>query len=271
MNNQLIVLKIGGSLGTLECNSFASAITELRDLGYQVVVVHGGGPRITEFLAEAGVESEFVDGKRKTPISAMPHVIAALTEVQQELLNQLQGANLRAQALAGFECVEAVPTHSGYATGTVTCVRAQHILELVEQGVIPLLSPLGKGLDGLCLNVNADLVASSVALAVDAKRLVYLTDVPGIYLDVQQQIAMDWLTAVELHQRLKKNEFQGGMAVKVEAVLEAALSGVECAVVLGRDACAVARGATLALHEFGNRWGGTFIAPIEIGGECVEP
>lgn len=235
------VVKIGGS--TLGAND-----TSLEDLaalwreGERLVVVHGGGAILSEWLRVHGVESRFVRGLRVTDRAAIDVAVAVFAGVvNTELVARLDSLGARALGLSGVDGAiiraERFDPELGYV-GRVRAVDRAQIETLLDAGYLPVIASLavevqGEQLLAQPLNVNADTVAGDVAAALEAERLVFLTDVPGV-LDARGEVVrrLSRGTALEL---IESGVAQGGMIPKLEAALVAAAAGARAFVVDGRE------------------------------------
>lgn len=250
----IVVLKVGGSLGIQAMTSLSAVIHRITQSGKVPIVVHGGGPRISEALAAENVELPFVDGQRLTPPAAMPIV-------ERVLCDEVNGELTVALCNEGIPAVEFVRTsHVVFAdplpgmgrTGAVTRVNAQPLLAAVIADKVPVVAPVAtEEATELACNVNADLAASAIAREVSAERIVFFTDVDGIYSNFETGERLTYTTASELETGLSAGMFEGGMRPKVTAVLEALASSVEAAFVIhGRrtDAALWAVSKSIATH-----------------------
>lgn len=270
-----VVVKFGGNAmvdAGLQ-RSFAQDVVRLRQAGLRPVVVHGGGPQINAMLDRLGLESRFEAGLRVTTPEAMDVVRMVLTgRVQRELVGHINLHGPFAVGMTGEDAhtmtavrrtarVDGRPVDIGLV-GDVVDVRPGMLRTLLEQGHIPVVSPVARGEDGQVYNVNADLAAASLAVALGAERLVTLTDVEGVY--------ADWPRSTSVLQRLTADAVQqmlpgltSGMLPKLEGCLRAVRGGVGQAHVLdGRVPHAVLRGV---LDETSP---GTTVVP---GPGCVPP
>lgn len=246
------VLKMGGSLQGAGLEALAGAIAWCQSHQRRVVVVHGGGPRISQALRDAGIDLPFVSGERVTTPEAMAvveHVLAR--DINRELTERLQSAGIDAIGLSGLDGVlEAAPLSGRGRTARVRHVNTESIELLVAEGHVPVLAPLGfdgTGYDtgtgtgaGQSYNINADLAAGAVAGALGAERVVFLTDVPGIYENFEAKELLTDTSAEHLQHLLHAGRFHSGMIPKVNAVLSALAAGVQSAFVVdGADALAL--------------------------------
>ncbi|MFC9945659.1 acetylglutamate kinase [Streptomyces pratensis] len=251
-----VVVKFGGHAmvdAGLQ-RSFARDVVELRHAGLRPVVVHGGGPQISAMLGRLGLESRFEAGLRVTTPETMEVVRMVLTgHVQRDLIAHINTQGPFAVGLSGEDAhtmtavrrpawVDGHPVDIGLV-GDVVDVQPGLLRALLEQGHIPVVSPVARGEDGQVYNVNADLAASALAVALDAERLVMLTDVEGLYSDWPHSTdVIERLTADALDELLP--ELESGMLPKMEGCLRAVRGGVRRAHVLdGRVPHAVLRGA----------------------------
>ncbi|WP_067851228.1 acetylglutamate kinase [Alicyclobacillus mali (ex Roth et al. 2021)] len=231
----VIVIKLGGSLEGSAGAALAGAVQEAGRRGSPVVLVHGGGPRISKRLRDAGIELPFVNGLRQTSEEAMPHVMAALAECNRDIAEALAGRGVDVAAFADGEIVVAKDV-GRLRTGDVAAVRVDPVRGAVASGCVPVIAPFGRDAAGRPYNINADHAASHIAGALGATRLVFLTDVPGIYRDFEAGDLLLDTTPDELEHLLQAGAFSTGMIPKVNAVLHAAQHGVrEVWVVDGRD------------------------------------
>ncbi|WP_062465422.1 acetylglutamate kinase [Demequina soli] len=267
----IVVVKYGGNAmidDTLK-RSFAQDIVHLRLLGLHPVVVHGGGPQISDMLAKLGIESEFRGGLRVTTPEAMDVVRMVLTgQVSRELVGLINDHGPYAVGLSGEDAgmlqakrrhavVDGEPVDVGLV-GDVVKVNPGAIVDIIEAGRIPVVSTVAPDIDDptTVLNVNADTAAAAVAVALRAKKLIVLTDVEGLYRDWPDRDSLiSEISASELEGMLPSLE--SGMRPKMEACLRAVRGGVPQAHVIdGREAHSIlaevftsAGFGTMVLHD----------------------
>ncbi|MDA0799434.1 MAG: acetylglutamate kinase [Chloroflexi bacterium] len=236
LKDQTILIKIGGSTLGAEDTSFAD-VAELQHAGARVVIVHGGGPETTSWMAKMGVRAEFVDGLRVTDEAGLGVATAVLAGlVNKRLVAQFAALGVRALGLSGVDggMVRGRITKPelGFVAGTVD-VDAGPLDALLVAGYVPVISPIGTAVDDAAqlLNINADTVAGAIAVAVGATHLVFLTDVDGI-LDAHgrllKRIPLD--TAEGL---MTSGVVKGGMIPKLEACIQAGNAGISAHIVNG--------------------------------------
>jgi acetylglutamate kinase len=224
-----VVVKIGGStLGAHDTSLDDLAV--LHEEGLPLIVVHGGGDTISEWLAIHGVESRFVRGLRATDEPALEVVVAVLAGlVNKDLVARLNALGARALGIAGADAAilraRRYDPELGFV-GEVASVDVEALQSLLTTGLLPILAPIGLEIEGdqprpQLLNINADTAAGEVARAVAASHLIFLTDVPGI-LDA------------EGHTLTHVGTEEVGMIPKLDAALRAAEVGVRALVINGR-------------------------------------
>jgi acetylglutamate kinase len=244
-----VVIKYGGNamIDPQLRAAFAADMVFLRYAGLKPVVVHGGGPQISAMLDRLGIDSEFRGGLRVTTPEAMDVVRMVLVgQVGRELVNLINEHGPFAVGLSGedaklFTAVRRTATVRGEAidigqVGDVAEVDVSAVADLIAAGRIPVISSVAPDPDGVPHNVNADTAAAALAVALNARKLVVLTDVPGLYTDWPDTGSLvSQITADQLADLLPTLE--SGMVPKMEACLRAVRGGVPAAhVVDGRVA-----------------------------------
>jgi acetylglutamate kinase len=244
-----VVIKYGGNAmaDPQLRRAFAADMVFLRYAGIKPVVVHGGGPQISAMLDRLGIASEFRGGLRVTTPEAMEVVRMVLVgQVGRELVGLINEHGPFAVGLSGEDArlftavrrqayVDGEPVDVGQV-GDVDEVHVAAVTDLIAAGRIPVISTVAPDADGVLHNVNADTAAATLAVALGARKLVVLTDVPGLYADWPDTGSLiSQITADELDKLLP--ELSSGMAPKMEACLRAVRGGVPAAhVVDGRVA-----------------------------------
>jgi acetylglutamate kinase len=227
-SGQRCVIKYGGEAMVKESlkKSFCEDINLLRSVGLQPIVVHGGGPEITRRLERMGRKAEFVDGMRVTDASDLKVVEMVLTgSVNKDLVTLLNREGGHAVGLSGKDGAllraRKLQSQGGRdlgQVGEITQVNKGFLEMLLQQGYVPVISPIGIGEDGQSYNINADSVAAEVASALSADKLIYLTDVAGI---LEGDEMLTELTSEGLQQRLDTGVISGGMTAKARSILKA--------------------------------------------------
>ena len=240
----IVVLKYGGHAMVDDelKRAFAQDVVFLRSAGLKPVVVHGGGPQISTMLGRLGIDSEFRGGLRVTTEETLDVVRMVLVgQVGRELVGLVNSAGGRAVGLSGEDAglflarrrgavVDGVEVDVGLV-GDVVEVDPAAVVDLIDAGRVPVVSTVAPDDDGQVLNVNADTAAAALAVALNAQKLVVLTDVEGLYADWPDRSSLlSTVTASELEKLLPGLE--AGMVPKMEACLRAVLGGVPQATVI---------------------------------------
>ena len=232
------VIKYGGAamVDPALKRSFAEEVVLLSAAGLRPIVVHGGGPEITRTLDRLGHKTEFADGQRVTSADDMHVVEMVLTgKVNTEIVGLLNSLGGKAVGLSGKDArllaAHKMPPRPGKAdlgfVGEIESVNPEVLEMLLDKGYIPVVSPVGAGVEGESYNINADVAASEIAVATKAFKLIFLTDVAGV-LDENGKLISE-LKASDLETRLGSaaSGIKGGMMVKTQGVLRALRGGVE--------------------------------------------
>lgn len=218
----IIVFKCGGSSVNDLSEAFFENIKTLQHAGMKPVIVHGGGPAIESMLNQLNIEYEFVDGLRKTTDKMMDIVEMMLTgHVNPKLTRCFQKSGIKAIGLSGSDdsLLEAAPIDlERYGqVGEVVKVNTSLILELANQGMVPVISPVAIDRTQKRYNVNADTAAGAVASVLEAKQLVFVTDVPGI---LKNNVLLENVTIDEIDRFIQDGTIYGGMIPKVKAAMK---------------------------------------------------
>ncbi len=247
-HGKIVVVKFGGNAMVDEQLqlAFAQDMAYLRFVGIKPVVVHGGGPQITARLAELGIQSEFRAGMRYTDEQTIGVVKEVLREqISKSLAEQIQASGAKTIVLSGeddslFRAAKVMgKTPEGDVdlglVGEVTTVNPRAVLKALDAGMVPVISSVAPSTSGQLLNVNADLAASSLAIALGAEKLMVLTDVPGLYANwPERDSLLSEISVSELSELIPKLE--SGMIPKMQACLRAVQGGVPKAHIIdGRE------------------------------------
>jgi acetylglutamate kinase len=267
-HGKVIVVKYGGNamVSPELQQAFAEDIMFLRYAGLKPIVVHGGGPQITEHLDRLGIVSEFRGGLRVTTPEAMAVVRMVLVgQVNGDIVNLINRHGPVAVGLSGEDgglltAIRRPAIVDGEAVdigqvGDISVVDPATVHALLDAGRVPVIATVARGTDGLSYNVNADTAAAAIAIGVEAEKLVMLTDVEGLY--------AEWPTSTEVVSQISTDELaallptlSSGMVPKMEACLRAVQGGVVRAHVLdGRVPHA------LLLEIFTSEGVGTMVSP----------
>lgn len=237
--DKTFVIKYGGSImkNTAAQNAFIEDISILIDAGINIVIVHGGGPEITKWLDRSGVENKFINGLRVTDNATMEIVEMVLSgSVNKKLVANLNLKNLKALGLSGRDC-KLITARKKYTyennekidigfVGEVTKVNHELLDDLIIKKYIPVISPIGCDDAGSTYNINADFVASAIASALNADKLIILTDIEGIYKDINDKSSLiKSISISEIKALIKDGTIKGGMIPKMECCMEAVENG----------------------------------------------
>ncbi len=224
------VIKLGGAAmidPKLE-EHFAEDVLLLRSVGLRPIVVHGGGPEISRTMKRLGHEPQFIDGLRVTDDASMQIVEMVLTgQVNQRLVATLNRAGSRAVGLSGkdgglIRARKRISEPDLGQVGEVERIDPRLIAMLEKDGYVPVVSPVGLGEAGGAYNVNADVVASELAAALKAEKLIFLSDVPGL---LEAENVVSELNSDQLKRKLDDGTVTGGMKPKLESALRALAAG----------------------------------------------
>ena len=236
---KIIVIKYGGNAMINEelKQQVMEDIVLLSLIGVKVVLVHGGGPEITDMLKKIGKESVFVDGLRVTDKETAEVVQMVLAgKINKGLVNLLEIKGGKAMGISGMDghMIEACPKNEklGYV-GKITKVNVEPIIDLLDRDYIPVVSTVGCDGDGNVYNINADTAAAYIAGAMNAERLITMTDIEGILRDKDDPDSLIPCIDIEEATALfDDGTISGGMIPKVECCIEAIHRGVKKVIIL---------------------------------------
>jgi acetylglutamate kinase len=229
----VVVVKYGGNamvdpdLG----RNVADDVVLLRAVGLRPVVVHGGGPQISDLMARLGKEPEFRDGLRVTDAETVDIARMVLVgKVNRDIVSAINVHGPLAVGLSGEDAgllvASARNAELGYV-GDVQSVNATILERLLAEDLIPVVSTIGSDLTGQAYNINADTVAGALAVALGAEKAIFLTDVPGLLADVDDPASLiSAASAAEIQAMIDDGRLAGGMIPKVAAALHAVRHGV---------------------------------------------
>ena len=236
---KVVVVKYGGNAMINEelKQQVMEDIVLLWLIGVKVVLVHGGGPEITDMMNKLGKKSEFVDGLRVTDEETIEIVQMVLTgKVNKSLVNLLELKGGKAIGLSGTDArlIEASMKDERLGfVGDVTKINIDPVTGLLERGYIPVISTIGCDKEGNVYNINGDTAAAHIAGALEAERLIMMTDIDGILEDTDDpDTLIPELTISEARMLYEKGIISGGMIPKVDCCIEAINKGVKNVVIL---------------------------------------
>lgn len=242
-NGKIVVIKYGGHAMIDENlkQEFCRDVVLLDYVGLRPIVVHGGGPQVTSMMKRLGKEARFVDGLRVTDKETVEIAEMVLTGlVGKDIVSRMNTEGGRAVGLSGKDAnllrarkrMHRSPTDPSREidigfVGEVEAVDPKVLISLEENGFIPVISPVGFGLDGEAYNINADTVAGEIARSLKAERLILLTDTTGVLEDrSESKSIISSLSANQAKQMITSGKAEGGMIPKLEACLRAIGGGV---------------------------------------------
>ena len=233
-NGKIVVVKYGGNAMINEKlkDSVMRDIVLLSLIGVKVVLVHGGGPEITEMLHKIGKESKFVNGLRvtdKETVEVAQMVLAGkINKSLVHLLEQKGGLSIGLSGMDGHMITATQKDEQLGFVGEITGVNVQPIVDMLEKGYIPVVSTLGCDMDGNIYNINADTAASKIAGALGAESLISMTDISGLLRDPEDpESLIPHITVAETKELMANGAIGGGMIPKVECCIQAIECGVK--------------------------------------------
>lgn len=235
-----VVIKYGGA--AVDEKGLDPSILEdimfMNYAGMRPVVIHGGGPYISKMMKQAGIEPVFINGRRVTDAASIHIIERALGSINKRIVTALRDMGAKAFGLSGRENglirVKKMKGDVDYGyVGQVTSVDTTIVKQLIEDNMIPVIYPLGTGRDGYVYNVNADDVASEIAVALKAEKFVLLTNVRGILKDRKDPRSLyNTLKAPDAERLISKKVIDGGMIPKARSCINAIKGGVKKAHIL---------------------------------------
>jgi acetylglutamate kinase len=238
--NEIVVVKLGGSVMEVVGNlkSTLTDVAFMRSVGMLPVVVHGGGKAISRALNDAGLETAFLQGLRVTDASSMRIVEEVIkNKVNAQVVEILNDIGVEAcpvygekifysQRKTGTDPVTGDELDWGFV-GVPMAADTGPVRESLHKGEVPVVCPIGRGSDGLMYNINADIAAAALAKALKARKLVFVSDVPGLLRDPSDPSTLiNTITADEAPKLIKEGVIGGGMLPKIESCLDAIDAGV---------------------------------------------
>ena len=238
-NGKIVVIKYGGNAMINEelKEQVMEDIVLLTLIGIKVVLVHGGGPEISETMQKLGKKAEFVDGLRVTDKETMDIVQMVLTgKINKTLVNLITMKGGRAMGISGMDsrmiAAEIKDERLGFV-GNITSVNAKPVLDLLDNGYIPIIATIGCDKNGNAYNINGDTAAAHIAGALGAERLFMMTDIAGILRDKDDPSTLiPEITTSEARKLFDEGVISGGMIPKVNCCLEAIEKGVENVIIM---------------------------------------
>ncbi len=232
-SGEVVVVKLGGNAMVDDelASQFAQDIVLMQSVGIKPVVVHGGAPQIGSMLDRLGMKSQFVDGLRVTDSDTLDVARMVLVgKVNRDIVSSINVHGPLAVGVSGEDAglITATSRHENLGfVGEIQAINPTIVNDLLKEGHIPVVSSIGADEKGQAYNINADTVASSLAAALKAKRILYLTDIEGLRADMEDPKShVSEITAFDLQVMIDDGTISGGMIPKAEACLEAVKAGV---------------------------------------------
>ena len=255
--NEKIVIKYGGNvlIDRNVFNNFILDINILNKLGLSLIIVHGGGPRIKRELDKRKIDSKFINGLRVTDQNIVKVVEEVLIDFNNDIVENLKKLGSKAVSFHTQKnnIINVVPEREELGfVGNPNKINSQMIDDAINKNEIPIVAPLGIGVDGLTYNINGDTAASAIAKKLKSRRLLLMTNVEGVYDDQKKLISE--IKPLDLENLIKWKVVQGGMIPKIQNCVDAVENGVRGVVILdGRKPHSI-------LHEiFSDQGSGTLI------------
>ena len=234
-NRKIIVVKYGGSAMSNEelQENVIKDVTLLKLVGFKPIIVHGGGKEISRWVGKVGKEAQFVNGLRVTDDETMEIAEMVLSKVNKHLVTMVQGLGVKAVGVSGkdgglltVEKKYADGQDIGYV-GEVTQVNPKLLFDLLEKDFLPIVAPIGLDEKFQTYNINADDAACAIAKAVNAQKLAFLTDIEGLYKDINDKSTfISRLTVSQAAQLMEDGLIGGGMLPKLSNCISAIRNGV---------------------------------------------
>ncbi|MBR4174858.1 MAG: acetylglutamate kinase [Lachnospiraceae bacterium] len=234
-NRRIIVVKYGGSaMSTKELQeNVIKDVTLLKLVGFKPVIVHGGGKEISRWVEKVGMEPRFVNGLRVTDEDTMELAEMVLCKVNKQLVSMVQDLGVKAVGITGKDggllvCRKKLSDGQDIGfVGDITHVEPKVLFDLIEKDFLPIVAPIGMDENGQSYNINADDAACAIAEAVKAEKLAFLTDIEGLYKDINDKSTfISNLSADEAQGLVDSGYIGGGMLPKLSGCIDAVKNGV---------------------------------------------
>ena len=234
-NDEFIIIKCGGSV-LVDPKSFKIFIEDvviLKKLGFNPIIVHGGGKRISSKLSEVNIKSNFINGLRITDKDTINIVEDVLIEFNKEIVEALNELACKAKRITSREnniiTVEQGDKDLGFV-GTPTEINKECLIETIKENEVPVVAPLGLDKDNQTFNINADTAAGSIAIELKARRLMIISDVEGV-LDNEKKLIPE-INSKKANELIDQEVISGGMIPKIKNCLDVASNGVKAVVII---------------------------------------
>lgn len=230
-HGKIFVIKVGGNVVENEDSrkSFTQSIAILKYMGIKPVVVHGGGPEITQMMNQLGMKVTFSNGYRVTDEKTMHVVEMVLGKINKDIVMSINMQGTMAVGISGKDA-DLLFTRKDFSNGDIGYVgkiervNAEFVKTLLEKDYIPVIAPIGFGEDGKSYNINADIAASEIAKGLCAEKLILLTDVDGVFKDGK---LVSYLTKKDAQDLINSKVVEGGMIPKIQCAINAIEAGIK--------------------------------------------
>ena len=234
-NNEFIVIKCGGSVlvNPKLFKIFIEDVGVLKKLGFNPIIVHGGGKRINNKLNELNIKSSFIDGLRVTNKDTINIVEDVLIEFTKEIVNALKDQSCETRGITSkeYNIITVKPENDKLGfVGTPTHIKTNVLKEIIKVNEVPVLAPLGLDENNQTFNINADTVAGSIAKVLKARRLMIISDVEGV-LDNEKKLIPE-INSSKANKLIEQKIISGGMIPKINNCLDVASNGVRGVVII---------------------------------------
>ena len=234
-NNEFIVIKCGGSVlvNPKLFKIFIEDVGVLKKLGFNPIIVHGGGKRINNKLNELNIESSFIDGLRVTNKDTINIVEDVLIEFNKEIVDALKDQSCETRGITSkeYNIITVKPENDKLGfVGTPTHIKTNVLKEIIKVNEVPVLAPLGLDENNQTFNINADTVAGSIAKELKARRLMIISDVEGV-LDNEKKLIPE-INSSKANKLIEQKIISGGMITKINNCLDVASNGVRGVVII---------------------------------------
>ena len=234
-NDEFIIIKCGGSVlvDSKLFKIFIEDVVVLNKLGFNPIIVHGGGKRINSKLSEVNIKSNFINGLRITDKNTINIVEDVLIKFNKEIVEALNELACKAKRITSKEnnIITVVQENKDLGfVGTPTEINKELLIETIKVNEVPVVAPLGSDKDNQTFNINADTAAGSIAIELKARRLMIISDVEGV-LDSEKKLISE-INSKKANELIDKEVISGGMIPKIKNCLDVASNGVKAVVII---------------------------------------
>ncbi|MDB0049459.1 acetylglutamate kinase [Candidatus Pelagibacter sp.] len=234
-NDEFIIIKCGGSVlvDPKLFKIFIEDVVILKKLGFNPIIVHGGGKRINSKLSEVNIKSNFINGLRVTDKDTINIVEDVLIKFNKEIVEALNELGCKAKKITSKKnnIITVIQENKGLGfVGTPTKINKELLTETIKTNEVPVVAPLGLNKDNQTFNINADTAAGSIAIELKARRLMIISDVEGV-LDSEKKLIPE-INSKKANELIDKEVISGGMIPKIKNCLDVASNGVKAVVII---------------------------------------